>query len=661
MSEQQIASAALGDEEEIFGTVDAAEIEKQPMIEFGLVEDEKAEEFIQHEIEEIVEASVALEKYIEILDKARWDGVSKQTARTIMVGVKRIDDRFGQRSALSISMEDETDGPRRIGDEREQSKLSKEGLIGRAKELWEKFVAFMKKAFTQAKEKMMKVYKQVAGIKTKLAKLYTDFENWSPNGPNGGKKITLPSRVAAYTYYDGEYIDLNTVNELLKWIFNSVDTEIVQMANKIRGLKGTEDAASIIADLTVNLPPLPSTLPAYLDATLNDGVLEVEFKGVAEEVEVQVRSKSEIRGYLKLAMAISDMVHARCDKAVNAFDASLEMMDNANNLVRDGSASAEALQNIITKLNAVRSTTTALVVKLLTTVSKAYEVCDLERGREIKPDEDEEYGMEDFGTSIKNGLKKLIEAFKALVARLKDRWNKIINSPEVMEAKTSAAKEKVQANKGAPPKAENQEEKQTPETMHTVWVSGPMATAISENGKLISPERYIPLTKYVIGTVGKQLAPMVEKLINGYNSGDLDAMRSVADFDLPVFEDEVVNGYKVAYDADGSFMMEGEELNATEVTWPTFDELMAMFASMEVVSNTMRELGDEANRVKMIAKMDKFTIQLTEDLLKPEASEKIKVAMESRVKLMKALSSATEVVYWLNSRTFEFLTFSMKK
>jgi len=61
----------MQNEEEIFGTVEPVAVEKEEMIDFGLVEDEKAAEFIDHEIEEIVEASVALESYQQILTAAK--------------------------------------------------------------------------------------------------------------------------------------------------------------------------------------------------------------------------------------------------------------------------------------------------------------------------------------------------------------------------------------------------------------------------------------------------------------------------------------------------------------------------------------------------------------------------------------------------------------
>lgn len=661
MSEQQIASAALGDEDEIFGTVDAVEIEKQPMIDFGLVEDEKDAEFIQHEIEEIVEASVALEKYIEILDKARWDGVSKQTARTIMVGVKRIDERFGQRSALAISMEDETEGPQRIGSDMEQSKLSKDGLVGRAKEMWAKFVEFIKKAFAKAKDKVSKVMEHISGIKPKLAKLYEDFENWSPNGPNGGKKITLPAKVAAYTYFEGKYVDIEAVKALLMWIYDGSNAVIVDVAKKIRSLKGDENLLEVLEQLKFALPALPSNLPTNYDVTLEDDTLDFKFLGVAEEVEVQVRSKSEIRKYIKQAMDCTDAAGSRKDKNNAAFVASMEMLDSSFNLIDNGQESVEALRNIIQRLNKLRDVTLNLSIQLLQTTIKAYDVCTLERGGDIQPDEDEEYGMEGFGDSAKAGLKKLIEAFKAMIAKLKERWTKLMSSPEIMMAKTEAAKEKVKANKGAPPKAEEpEEETRAPEKMHTVFINGDMATAICEDGKLISPERYIPVAKYVIGTVGKQISPMIDKLIDGYNAGDLDAMRSVAEFDLPVFDDEIVNGWKLAYDADGTFKAEGEELNTTEITWPTFDEHMAMFASLETYNNTLSDLMREHNHIKMASKMEKFILQLTNDLLDKDSSEKIKVAMDSRVKLQRALDSCVMTCVWLSNQTFKFLSFSMK-
>lgn len=658
MSEQQIASAALGDEDEIFGTVDAVEIEKQPMIDFGLVENEKDAEFIQHEIEEIVEASVALEQYIEVLNKARWDGVPKQTARVIMVGVKQIDSRFGERSALAISMEDETDGPQRIGSELEQSKLSKDGLVGHAKELWVKFIEFLKRALEKIKQGAQKLLGLFDRSEKKIAELDERMDSYNPNGPKGGRKITISGKTALYAYHDGKHVDPADLLAVVSWIENEAIPFVKKGFVAWNGLKGEETAEEIQATVPHDINP-PSQHPSNITFSTDENGITYQLAEMGESVELQVRSKQE----RKVALEASKKLVAASRKATDLVMTTLDSFpfqraELGDAFVTEKQAALLRLKQIMTVAYELAKYVGFSSFDLLDLMNAE----DRDDPAEVS-NETYDYAMEDFGDTVKNGLKKLIEAFKALVAKLKDRWTKLMNSPEIMTAKTEAAKEKVKANKGAPPKAENPTEEKSapePEKMHTVFISGPMATAICENGKLISPERYIPLTKYVIGTVGKQLAPMVDKLIDGYNAGDLDAMRSVAEFDLPVFDDEIVNGWKVAYDADGSFAVEGEELDTTEITWPTFDELMAMFASMEKVSNTMSELGKEANRVKMIAKMEKFSLQLMTDLTKKENSEKVKVAMDSRVKLMQAISSATEVVYWLNSRTFEFLTFSMK-
>lgn len=655
MSEQQIASAPLGDEEEIFGTVDAVEIEKQPMIDFGLVEDEKAAEYIDHKIEEIVDATVALEGYITILRKASWDGVSKQTARAIMVGVNRIDKQFGERSALSVSMEDETSDTSMIGTDREKSKLDESGLVGKAKELWAKFIEFMKESITKARAKISKVLEYVVGIKPKLVNLYEAFDDWSPNGPTGGKKITVPGKTAAYTLVDGKPIDPAAIMALRKYINDAINPTVVRINDQISKLNGNENIIQVLEKIAFTLPPLPDNIPGNLNVSLDNDEFSFEFTGTEEPVELQVRSRNEIRKYLKGMISVVDYVSAARDGSDKTFEASMAMIDKAFTLAKDDTAVVKELRETITRVNKLRTTALDLTIHLSTMVVRSFELCDLEYGKPAEPDADPDYGMESISDKLKDGLKKMVEVFKAAIERIKAMWDKLTKSPEAMRDKVAELKLTVREKKNQGDS--NDADEKEPQTPVKISISGPMATAVTENDKLISPTRYLPLTNYVMVTVAQTLAPLVDKLINGYAANDIEAIRSVAQFDLPVFDDVITNGWKVEYDAGGSFFPEGEELNVAQLTVPTFEETMSILNDMEKVAAHMSSLQGPKSPRTIADKMAKFTLQLTNDFMKSDKDEVIGAALESRVKLVAALESMTKTVFWLNSRTMHFFKF----
>lgn len=209
----------IGDKDEIFGTVEPVTEEKGDMIDFGLLENDKASQHIDHDLEECIEGAAALESYTKILDASKWDGISKQTARAMLVGLKRIDKTLGLDATLSVALEDETGGDmKRIG--QEKSEVVTSSSIGdKAKQLWAKFREILERFVEKAKEiwqkltdKNDKVVEKAAEMKAAAPKEFS-----GPNDEKGGRKVTIPANLAWLSCPDGVQVEASHYHELTVW------------------------------------------------------------------------------------------------------------------------------------------------------------------------------------------------------------------------------------------------------------------------------------------------------------------------------------------------------------------------------------------------------------------------------------------------------------
>lgn len=254
----------MSNDAEIFGTVETVAEEKKPMIDFELLENEKGTDHIDHNLTEVIEDSVALEDYITLLRSAGPDGVSKQTAKAIAIGIKRIDRRFGVRSSLSISLEDEASGMKHIGDGQSQSSVSETGLVARAKELWKKFVEMLRSFIDKAKARWQKMNDKTDKIVEEAAEMKENAreEFTGPNAPTGqnnsteGRKITVSPEIAYLSCPDGEQVPADYYHDLTEWCLND-------MANHVQdGIDGLIKAISE-ADIDAVVAIRQRKAPAY--------------------------------------------------------------------------------------------------------------------------------------------------------------------------------------------------------------------------------------------------------------------------------------------------------------------------------------------------------------------------------------------------------------
>ncbi|WDS62337.1 putative structural head protein [Pseudomonas phage D6] len=308
----------MQDKDEIFGTVEPVADEKGEMIDFGLVEDEKAAEFIDHEIEEAVSAAIALEGYNQILDAAKWDGVSKQTAQAMRIGISRIDRLLGQKSALVASLEDEAKGePLRIG--HEKSEVTKEGIGGKIKEVWEKFKAMVAAALEKAKalfakltDRNKKIVVQAEEMKQKAKE-----EHKGPNDENGGRKVEIPGDLAFFTVRDGKQLEGNHYHALSQFAFDSMAKFVQDGIDAVK--KGIQDS-DVEAIKAVGQREAPDYTGNKFDnieivATTEGGwSVEIGDAANAEPAQVQVRDMGAFTKALDVIRAESQYLTQNVDK-----------------------------------------------------------------------------------------------------------------------------------------------------------------------------------------------------------------------------------------------------------------------------------------------------------------------------------------------------------
>jgi hypothetical protein len=345
----------MQNEQEIFGSVDPVEEEKQEMIDFGLLEDEKAAEHIDHDIEEVVEATAALESYGKVLTAAGWDGISKQAAKAMLVGLQRIDRITGQKSALVASLEDEAGGDiKRIG--HEQSGADEKGLKGRAKELWAKFVELMKRAIAKVKQGALKVKQMFGGAKQKIAKLTESMTSYNPNGPKGGRKFTIPGRTALFAYHEGKYTDTEDLVALSNWVVTEVAPAIKKGITLLSNLKGTENEEQIRAAIPRDIKA-PSRHPSNITFSADDDGLTYQVAEEGEQVELTARSRAERNKQLQGCVKVNDAGEKALSDTVLMLADMIDLFDMSwNATMSEGLGVYNALQDSIRYLQKTADT-----------------------------------------------------------------------------------------------------------------------------------------------------------------------------------------------------------------------------------------------------------------------------------------------------------------
>uniref|UniRef100_A0AB39CD29 Internal head protein n=1 Tax=Pseudomonas phage RVTF4 TaxID=3236931 RepID=A0AB39CD29_9VIRU len=596
----------MDNKEEIFGSVEPVVEEKEDMIDFGLLENEKAVQHIDHNLEECIEGTATLEAYHQILTAAGWDGVSKQAAKAMAVGLRRIDRMLGDKGSLTVAMEDETGGDiKRIGNE-QSGTATKEGLGSRAKEIWKKFLAWLKEHFGKMKERAKLLSQKFSeGIKTQYENIAKGLSSYNPNGKDGGKSYEVPAKYAALALPGGKHIDMAKILHAHQWVATKMLPWLKQQHDKVKQLKGTESVDQINQLIGTDMPK-PDGLPENLTWSVPEGI---HLAGEGESQTVKARSLAEHKAMLASIKKVHDYM-ATVPKVLDEIsNVTIDMIIKLGELDLKTGDVISALQKQLRQLQKAADAAFASRVTLNKVVGAALMVMDIERGYKPgsfgKDDEDDlgmedwDYGLEDDGK--KSRFKRMIEFFKRLWEKMKTAWDKIMRSPAVIETKVEAAKEEVTQRHKEQPSEEKTTAEPTRET-RKIKIDRTLATQLFNDQTLIMPNEFAPLGKYVIEDLSAYFEPLVTKMEKAFNSVDLEGLKAIT-VDMPKFNDELPNGNRLSYD-EGTLkiiFIESDPFEMDplgfELSMKVLEQTNAQNKIGESQKRAMKDLGSLNNRL----------------------------------------------------------------
>ena len=643
----------IGDKEEIFGTVEPVVEEKEDMIDFGLLENEKAAQHIDHNIEECIEGTAALEAYTQILKAAGWDGISKQTAKVMAVGLRRIDRFIGAPSALTVAIEDETGGDmKRIGNE-QSGAATKESLGTRAVEMWKKFLEWVKKHFEQMKVRV-KAFTEAtsAKLKKKFDDVTEGMRSYNPNNRSGSIKITVPARTAALACPGGKYEDMESVLKTHIWIKDVMVPYLKAQAQKIASLKGTESKEDI-EGLLDKETPTPSVIPDSCEWVADKGLV---FKD-GDVTEMTVRPLAQAKATLK---AVEKTNAWLADNALVLIDINgvlLDMINKSYELNMSGGAGVYlAIQNQIRHVQVAADATFNSRVRLNDITGAVLDLMGFEMSPGKKQEEEVsnenfDYGMEDSET--KSRFQRMVEFFQQLWEKAKARWEKLMRSSEVIEAKVESAKEEIKQRH----KEQPTEEKAAAQVKQ-IKIDHHVATMVFNGQELVMPNEWQDLGKYVAETLPAYFQPIVAKLEAAFNANDAEAINALT-IEMPKFAEELPNGSKLSFDDGGVkvIVMEGE---------PFERDVLGFELAMKVLelTNAQNKIGEKEKRAghdlgTLNTKMLAFNGLIVKSLGDEDKVDVVKAGIDAQKRISAAMNGARSVATHYYDAMFTYLTLTL--
>lgn len=628
-------------EAEVFGTVEPVVNEKEDMIDFGLVENEKAVQHIDHEIEEIVDASVALESYGRVLRASKWDGISKQTAKAMAIGLSRIDRLTGDRSDLVVALEDETSGDmKRIGNAPAATGIS--AVVNRAKELLQKLIEKIVEKFTQLKATAQAKWQQFKEASdAKMEKLRAGMDDYSPNGSTGGLKITVPAGIAAMAYPGGKYEDFSKFPATHQWIANTGVPWIRKTISDLAKMDGTEAADKIGADVEA---PFTHDLPASIEWSLTGP----KFKGgEGESTEIPVRDWQAMGRSLDAIKKAQEAAQSTSDSLSAVSEAMIGLSALKQSINTPDEAKAALLQGIIFQVSTFASHLFRLRVMLNDVIGAMLDVIGAEQDASTQSSNEEfHYGLEDDGEEpaaepgkLKALAQKLMQWINEMWGKLVAQWEKISQSHAIVEQKATAAKEDIKARES---EGSADDDASGP---RTIQVNPDMASRIFKGQELIRPKEFEPVFKYAFQDLGAYYMPIVSAVRKAYREENVDELERLAEAGIkpPVFAGELPTGGKIIL-ANGELKVEQEEAQGFEFTVP--NDVKATLSLIEEAEElSKKQEGTSGHDLKALSSiMNRFRSELTSALTKPTTNpDLVKLTQSICRPLTQSLISAAEL------------------
>ncbi|QBJ02635.1 internal head protein [Pseudomonas phage Psa21] len=262
-----------------------------------------------NELTEIVETQVAMEAYAKLLRQAGPDGITRQAAGFMRVGLEQFQhDGHVDFSQLIASMEDMGEGDKQ---HLVPAKLKSDSLGSKIKELAAKVWEWLKGLWEKSKTFVTQLLQGVVGLERKLKKAQSAAQ--AAGSKSGGEfKVPNPDRIAiagkVTIGYPNELkavsmLATNVYPERMAEFYNAVAAAIgnfdVAAGDSQEVMGKLEDAKAILDDVKATDRPLPGGVKIDVsESGVSFGIAEGE-GGDVSETTAQARSGSTIASDLK--------------------------------------------------------------------------------------------------------------------------------------------------------------------------------------------------------------------------------------------------------------------------------------------------------------------------------------------------------------------------
>jgi hypothetical protein len=257
---------------------------------------------IVEDLEDLASADLALESYRGLLDAAAKNGITRQSAMALKIGLQRIDRKLGIKS---VALENMNIGPRdrfQISLEDEQKLIGerKDSLVEKGKELIKKLIAKAKELFERAKQLVM-------GIPAKVDRAKALLKHWKATA---GLKIELDAEGQRYLMKDGKPLTATDVATYVNFVGQALTAV-------------TANAGKAISNQDLGeLPAYNGPLPSSVEITVNPTGYGITSKGEAEGVaHVKIREAAvvdkELNALRSIGQELADLsgkMYSQVDK-----------------------------------------------------------------------------------------------------------------------------------------------------------------------------------------------------------------------------------------------------------------------------------------------------------------------------------------------------------
>jgi len=263
---------------------------------------------LSNDLTEVVETQVALEQYAKLLRQAGPDGISRQAAGYLRVGLEQFQsDGHIDFSKLIASMEDMGEGEKQ---HLLPSKLKSDTLGSKIKEAAGKIWEFLKKLIEKGKKFVNDLRNGVIGLERKLNAANKAAQ--ASKGSKGEFKIPNPDRIAIAGKVNPNFpAELKAITGLAAKVYPERMTQFYNaLASAIGNYDPAHDdmssvrdivakAGSVLEDIKFSDRPLPGGVAIDVsDSGLSYGIKEGEGGNVGDTT-AQARSSNIIQSDLK--------------------------------------------------------------------------------------------------------------------------------------------------------------------------------------------------------------------------------------------------------------------------------------------------------------------------------------------------------------------------